>query len=280
MKKALIFFLFGIIFTATNCTTDFEIAAEWQDIPVVYAFINKQDTAHYVRVEKAFLDPDGNANQIAEIADSLYYTDAVVQIQKLASGEVFTLERVDGNLEGYERTEGPFAQSPNYLYKVKATEIELGDGEAIRLIINRGDDKDLVTAETRVLQDFEPVGNSPSSPVNMRYSRAVAVSWNVGEFAQIFDLRMIIRYKENSPENPSEFVDKSITWNIVENLQREAENTNRIRHTFQGEEFYRFMGSILDPSTGSVQRFFEGFDVLVSAGGQEMVDLDIVDCIA
>lgn len=272
MKKTLSLLLLGIVITLSNCTTDFEIAADWKDIPVAYAFINRQDTAHYVRVEKAFLDPDGNATQIAEIADSLYYDDAVVQIQKLASGEVFTLERVDGNLEGYPREEGPFAQSPNYLYKIKSSQIELEGGEQIRLLINRGDDKDLVTAETKVLNDFVPVESSPASPMNIRYTSFVNVSWNVGEFAQIFDIRMVFKYKETDPDNPTQFIDKSVTWVLDDDFEREDPTTNRVRYTFLGEAFYRFIGSAIDDAENSV-RVFEEIDLVITGSGQELVDL-------
>ncbi|KAA3638695.1 MAG: hypothetical protein DWQ02_04770, partial [Bacteroidetes bacterium] len=72
----------GLILLATlsitACTTDFQLEGEWKDIPVVYGFISVADTAHYIRVEKAFLEPGGDANQIAQIADSLYYDNATV----------------------------------------------------------------------------------------------------------------------------------------------------------------------------------------------------------
>ena len=38
-----------------------------------------------------------------------------------------------------------------------------------------------------------------------------------------------------------------------------------------GEEFYRFLGSAI-PETPAMLRQFVGFDLIVTAGGQEMVD--------
>nr|HQU58973.1 hypothetical protein [Saprospiraceae bacterium] len=80
--------IIALLFSATliigACSTDFELEAAWKDIPVVYSFISVQDTAHYVRIEKAFLEPGGNAIEIAKIADSIYYSNISVELEKLA----------------------------------------------------------------------------------------------------------------------------------------------------------------------------------------------------
>ena len=69
MKNFSYLLLVTLFFSA--CTTDFQLEGEWKDIPVVYGFISVTDTAHYVRVEKAFLEPGGDANQIAPEADAI-----------------------------------------------------------------------------------------------------------------------------------------------------------------------------------------------------------------
>ncbi|MBK8706480.1 MAG: hypothetical protein IPN33_24890 [Saprospiraceae bacterium] len=116
------------------------LEAEWKDIPVVYAFLDPTDSVHYVRVEKAFLQQGGDAREIAQIADSLYYDNATVQLQKVGSSQLYTLEKVDGNLEGFPREGGVFATAPNYLYKIRQSNINLVGGNEVRFILNRGDD--------------------------------------------------------------------------------------------------------------------------------------------
>lgn len=259
-----------IIFSA--CTTDFEVTAPWKDIPVVYGFLDPQDSAHYLRVEKAFLDPDGDARQIAEIADSLYYGDEVaVQLENLATGDVFTLEKVDGALEGFPREEGAFAESPNYLYKIDNSAINLEGGEELRLIINRGDDQDAVTAETKVLSPIVPVESSPPNELTLRYTRFARVSWNFGEEAQIFDVRMIINYRESDPDNPTQFNDKSITWILADEMLRESQSQTRQSINFLGEDFYRFIGAEIDDQVNLI-RIFKDIDIIITGAGQEFVD--------
>jgi hypothetical protein len=76
MRKISFVVLPLFIFCAA-CSTDFELEAEWRDIPIVYGLLSFTDTAHYVRVEKAFLPEGGDARDVAQIADSLYYGDNV-----------------------------------------------------------------------------------------------------------------------------------------------------------------------------------------------------------
>ena len=263
--------LFTLIIFST-CTTDFDVTADWKDIPIVYGFIDPEDSAHYLRVEKAFLDPDGDARQIAEIADSLYYGDEVaVQLENLATGDLFTLEKVDGAAEGLPREEGEFAESPNYLYKLDGSAINLEGGEDLRLIINRGDDQDAVTAETKVLSPIVPVESSPPNELTLRYTSFARISWNFGEEAQLFDIRMIINYRESDPDNPTTFTDKSITWVMTDELMREDQGQTRQSYNFLGEDFYRFIGSEIDDQVNLI-RIFKDIDIIITGAGQELVD--------
>ncbi len=265
LSSALLLFSFA-------CSTDFDLEAEWKDIPVVYGFLSKQDTAHYIRVEKAFLQLGGDATQIAQIADSLYYDDKVqVQLQRLSNGQVFNLTKVDGRLEGYPRKDGPFAQQPNYLYKIKAPVISLKAGEKIRLLINRGEEKALVTAETTVLGEMTPRESNPASPVNWGYDRTVTFGWSADPNTKIFDLRLVIYYKESTPGNPAVLNDKNITWVLKEDILRDSEE-ERISYGVQGEDLYKFLGQNL-PAVSDRIRIFDHMDVYISGSGQELVDL-------
>lgn len=63
MKKLLLLLPFGLFLSA--CANDFDVTAPWKEIPVVYGILSPQDSAHYIRVEKAFVDPEKSALEIA-----------------------------------------------------------------------------------------------------------------------------------------------------------------------------------------------------------------------
>jgi hypothetical protein len=262
------------LFTFSTCTTDFELEAPWKDIPVVYGFLNLQDTAHYIRLEKAFLEPGGNANAIAQIVDSLYYNPSVtVQLQRVNTGQRFTLQRVDGNLEGYPRRSGPFANSPNYLYKIKGSTINLTAEQRIRLIINRGNGLPEVTAETTVLGALSPRTTAPGNPLNLDYTRQLVFVWDIPASAALFDLRMLIHYREIDPTLPGGGINKTLEWEIQKDLEKPDANATFVRYdNLKGEDFYRFVGAALS-NAPNTQRIFQSIDLVYTAGGGELAEL-------
>lgn len=263
-----------VVLTFGTCTTDFELEAPWADIPVVYGFLNLQDTAHYIRVEKAFLQPGGNANAIAQIPDSLYYDASVaVQLEKKNTGQRFNLQRVDGNAEGYPRTDGPFAQAPNILYKIRASDINLAPEQEMRLIINRGEGLPAVTAETVVLGPMSPRPTAPGSPLNLDYTRPLVFLWDVPPSGALFDLRLRLYYREIDPSAPGGFVAKTLDWVLRRDLGKPTLSAETLRYDeLRGEDFFRFVGGNIDASVNR-QRIFDGVDIFFTAGGAELRDL-------
>ena len=167
MKNNLLFALFIFSMFWSACSNDFDVTAPWRDIPVVYGLLNADEDVHFIRLEKAFLDPENSALSIAQVADSLYYENAIVQLERVSNGEIFTytLQRVDGDAPGVNqpRDLGIFATSPNWLYKIDADQINLVPGETIKLIVDRGNGLPLVTAQTVVqgpMQKRRPNGTS------------------------------------------------------------------------------------------------------------------------
>ncbi len=260
----------------TACTTDFQLEGEWKDIPVVYGFISVSDTAHYIRVEKAFLEPGGDANQIAQIADSLYYDNATVQLKNLETGAVYDLVKVDGNLEGYQREEGVFATSPNYLYKIKAEDINLAGGESLQILVNTGSDEDLVTADAKIIEPIVPSENLPNQELALDdYDRTITTRWDHGVDTKIFDLRWIIRYKESLP-GTSDFVDKSVEWVLDRRLINDDDRT-KSTFRFDAGEFYQFLSEAIEENPDVVRTNLR-IDISIVGGGQEFQEyLTIAD---
>ncbi len=112
MKKLLLLLLLPLGLLLSACSNDFEVTAPWKEIPIVYGILSPQDTAHYLRIEKAFLDPNQSALEVAQIADSLYYPEnsiTVWLVPTINPNNRIQLQRVNGALEGYPRDPGVFA---------------------------------------------------------------------------------------------------------------------------------------------------------------------------
>ena len=273
MKK--LYFLLpvaALLFQA--CANDFEVTAPWKEIPVVYAILSPKDTAHYIRVEKAFLDPVTNALEVAQIADSLYYPENAIDIylERVDSNQRIQLTRVDGNLEGYVRQSGVFATQPNWLYKTKTT---LREGKAYRFILSHADGSPDITAETTIPDSFSFNQPSPAAiPPEIGFIRdlGTTISWRTDENGLYFSVAMRIRYREEAP-NGSLIKRDTLYWVPVPNIRRTdllvASGRYKGEAIISGNTFFNFLVDHI-PAASDRFRYFEGIDITIEGGGKEI----------
>ncbi|NDC40771.1 MAG: hypothetical protein EBZ77_04340 [Chitinophagia bacterium] len=121
-KTILLFVAFLSLFCLPSCSEKFDIAAPYKDITVVYGLLQRTDTAHYIRIQKAYLDNTKSALTMAKEPDSNFYNNLEVRMARLnmTTGkqvDYVVLNKVDLNTEGYTKPEGIFFNTPNYAYK-------------------------------------------------------------------------------------------------------------------------------------------------------------------
>lgn len=276
MKKLLLLLpVLGLLLT--DCSNEFDVVAPWKEIPVAYAILSPRDTAHYVRVEKAFLDPETSALQIAQIADSLYYPeDAInVYIQRVSNGQLFQLRRVDGNLDGHPRKDGIFATQPNWLYKITNTEIGgLEPRAKYRLVIKRTDGQPDVTAETTIPDNIEIIGPNPTDiprKLNFFPPNPTNITWYCDANSVLFKVDFNIRYREENA-NGSLLKRDTLAWDAPFVLELgNGGGVAKIAHT----DFYRFLNMNIDSVASPPFRYFEEVIITVTGGGKEIKDLQL-----
>lgn len=266
--------LFAVSFQ--NCSNEFELTEDWKAITIVNGLLDASDTAQYIRVEKAFLDKETSALILAQESDSLYYDDVTVQLQELpkggGSGAFYILDRVDANLEGYQKEEGVFANSPNYIYKLKKP---LVPSSKYRLIVSRDDDDD-ITAETTVIGAFNILSPNAEFEFRLQSDRSQSFTWSTQEDGNagdgvVYDLVLRINYTESPTGNPTNTTAKSLDWVISENIRPQAGKTTITHELSDGADFYKFIQRNLDPIQG-VERAIVDFDILIYAGGEELLN--------
>ncbi|MEL7118883.1 MAG: DUF4249 family protein [Bacteroidota bacterium] len=257
-----------------SCSTEVELESADEVFPVVYGIINPTDTAHYLRIERVFKTQGGDAEQLAQDFENLYYPleDIAVKLEK-DNGLEAVLVRVDGNNEGFVRQDGPFANTPNYLYKVKANDFRTSAGERVTLTISLEEGSQTVSAQTLIVGDLAVSNTSPASSVNMGYERTIRTSWTSDEAAAIFDLSWLINYRERAVGG--EWTTKQLRWTIanrIENLDGVVQQTE----TFRGEEFYQFLATQIE-TRADVEREFVDIEVEVIALGSEFEEIALLN---
>ncbi|NNE25994.1 MAG: DUF4249 family protein [Saprospiraceae bacterium] len=263
--RYLAFILLGFM----ACDNELNVIEDYQDIPIVYGVLSSSDTAQYIRLERAFVDPNTSALDIAQIADSLYYEDASVQI--LHDNQIYNLERVDGNLEGYIREEGAFAQAPNYLYKIRTANIPLIDDEAYTLQINTTDNTEPVSSTI----DLVGASNitTPSSSIGFDYIQPTRVRWRKGDNARIFDILIQVNYRERRLSSSTGFERKFVTWNMGSNIESSNDDIENFERP--GIDFYAFLAGELEANP-DIERRFDDITVILHSGGFEILELNRV----
>jgi hypothetical protein len=243
-----------------SCSNDFELTEGTVDLPVVYGMISVGDTATYIRVERAFVDEQTSAYQLAKDAANLYYDNIQVSLTHLKTGREYFLKRVDGNLEGYKRDSGAFADMPNYLYKIRRGELNFIPKDTYKLTVRKTDGTELTTASVVAIAPYanEDITNpGPTALLSFNNLLDFKVRWFGDPAGVIHDVIFTFYVKE---EKGGKIADKVVSWRVAENLEK-------TEYTFKGRAFYEFMQGAFekDPAT---KRYFQSASLSIVSGGQ------------
>lgn len=267
-QAVIILFVIGVF---SSCSNDFQITEKATDIPIVYGVLSAQDTATYIRVEKAFVDENTPAATLALDPNNLYFDDITVKLIN-PSGKSFDLNRVDGNLEGYQRKNGIFANAPNYLYKIKRSELNLFPRSEYRLVIAKNDGNIITESSTKVLTPLSDAKNEVNPPplnssLNFAYNSDFRVTWYPDDNAVIHDVELIFNYDETK-NGVTE--GKSISWKLATNFTDKFSSSGSYSVSTKGRSFYQFLASAIPPnsSTNEVIRVFKDISLIIISGGQ------------
>ncbi|MGB0431917.1 MAG: hypothetical protein ACPGLV_15690, partial [Bacteroidia bacterium] len=77
-----------------SCETDFEVNAEWKEIGLAYMILDGGDSVQYLKLNKLYQNTDGNANEIAQIEDSIYFDDENISARLIEGQNTIPLYRV------------------------------------------------------------------------------------------------------------------------------------------------------------------------------------------
>ncbi|HQQ93350.1 MAG TPA: hypothetical protein PLQ93_02250 [Bacteroidia bacterium] len=68
-----------VLIANTGCKDKLELNAPYKEIPSIYAVLNPDDNIQMIRINKVFLG-EGDANQMAQVADSINYPEGQLEV--------------------------------------------------------------------------------------------------------------------------------------------------------------------------------------------------------
>lgn len=231
MKRAL---LLGItiitsVLSITSCKTEIDLTGDYKQIPIVVGILNQSDSIQYVRVNRTFLGP-GDANQIAQIADSNYFNDVEVTVTETINGNSRSWTLRDTTIE--DKEPGAFYTSPNIVYyfqvdpneshNINSQTAQLNDDALYRLDIVIDGGAKRYYATTNLVSGASITSPSANQPMNFNTfengssvaikNKDVLIGLNVGNGARL-DYEYYLDYEEHTASG-SETVRK--TYNFFE----------------------------------------------------------------
>jgi hypothetical protein len=137
------------------CSEKFKVAAPYKNITVIYGLLDQSDTAHYIRIQKAFLDDNKSAISMSKEPDSSFYSNINVVMKRIDMyshkvRDIIQLNRVDLGQEGYAKDSGLFFNTPNYAYKFRGN---LDSTLIYRLVVTNGVTGEVDSAEAPIIAD-------------------------------------------------------------------------------------------------------------------------------
>ncbi|MEP7195453.1 MAG: hypothetical protein ABI851_02975 [Saprospiraceae bacterium] len=246
----------------TDCSEDFRLTEPWKDIPVVYGFINRSDTAQYIRVEKLFVDEDISATILAKNPDSVYYKDAVVKLFNITKNKEYTLNKVDLVVEGYTRSEGDFGVSPNYMYKILTKNIILNGNDSLEFKLERGNNLPVVTSRIKLIKDFQII--SPDNTIReltFKEGFSQSFSWEKTPEAGVYNFTILINILETD-RSINKTTLKTLKWVLLSDALDNRVNVS-------GDNFYSFLQQNLI-ADNKYDRELVDLQLFVRAGGKEL----------
>lgn len=245
----------------TSCKDKLELNAPYKEIPSVYAVLNVEDPIHIIRVNKVFLG-EGNANQMAQVADSINYPEGELNVSLNNSNGTNIVFR-----DSLVKTEeGTF----NSTQRVYVSNAKLNSGELYTLSIKNLRTGNEFKASARAIKPVNPFGNHPfvplyypvppTTPVNstnyIDYSNVnvtYSIRFDTNE-ARLYQVLIRLHYYDslnNSTNTIPRYIDyQSNNFQITD--LRSFGSIKRISFDFKGAELFSAIGVGMSKVTNPV----------------------------
>ena len=177
-----IFFLFLLV----ACNDELIINADYKDITIVYGLLNIDDSIHYIKISKAFLNKNNDAIVIAQNPDSLYYKDSLrVVLDEYKNG---SLNRSIYLFKTYstDKDSGIFAWPGQYLYRTAVTKLD-PDATYLLSITNMKTGK-VIQSQSTLVNEFSTQRPINGGMVTFNPSTKYDIIWYSGKNAYFYDL--------------------------------------------------------------------------------------------
>ncbi len=281
--------VFGIILASLfqACSTDVDLYADYQSIPVVYGFINQKADTNYIKITRTFCGTNEehiNAMELAAIADSSNYPDKLdvfFEELKSSSGQPFepTGRRFQlDTLTIHNKKEGLFYAPHQKLYYTTEhfNTTQNNDKYRYKLTVVKPDGE-RVTSELDVIEGDIFLGQVLIHFESFPSDRHSRIMFTSTEEAVLYEIGMQFNYWEGHDGQP--LTQKQVSWSYgsrpigayekigdLDNLYGLSYSVNALF-----DKMKQAIGNdtVWDANHPNVVRYIGDFYIYISAAGKD-----------
>lgn len=264
----------ALLFTAfllfNACEKDLDLTAYGGEKVLIYGLLDYQETEHYIRIERAYLDKNGNAYDVAQLSDSIYFADGDIEAKIIdqSNGQEFALERVSGDSLDVFKEDGIFSTTPNILYRFSGT---LNPDHGYQINVYNHKNGQTTTAGTPLVKTARmlfPVNNSVQ--LDLVDTNKMELKWFSGVNARQYDYIIRFHYKEWDVSNPTQRENKTIEWLASSNVITSGlEGNEQMKASVIRASFYGQLAALIEKDENK-RREPGKFDFILYGGGEEL----------
>jgi hypothetical protein len=195
-----------------GCTEELELNAEYQDITIVYGFMERTDAGEndttFIKITKAFLG--GDARIIAQIRDSSEYPEKLhVELNEhnASNDELISTTMLDTLTISNKELDGQFYAPYQQVYYAV---MPVNQTSLYKLKIIRGNKE--ITSETPIVNKFSITRPGFPKYVNYQKGKSNLFRYTVPEDGTRFELYIRFNFTEVWEDNPEDTVFRYIDW--------------------------------------------------------------------
>ncbi len=287
MRFILIFVVFISVFV--SCTTDVDMYADYKDVTIIYAMLDPRADTNYVKITRAFCgtnDNPINANEVALIYDSCNYPGKldvrVIELKNSHGGpyEPTHREFALDTITIHNKQEGTF-YAPHQVVYYTTEPFNTGTNGSkykYRLVIIKPDG-DTVTAQTSMVgnEEFAIVSGSANFQINHTDDLG-KILFRADGSGSLYDVKIQFNYREKLAGQEIKYknVSRSFGTKPLEDFEKVDNTGNTYYQEYSLNWLFNALANaiggdtIVNPNHPNVVRYFDGFVISISAGGDEL----------
>ena len=290
IKKYLCFIFISLGLVVLNsCNEKIELIGDFVETAVVYGLLDQADSLHYIKINRAFIGP-GNALEIAQIADSSYFTNVDATISEYLNGNLTRSWLLRDTILDNKDPNGVFYAPEQKVYYFKTmptgfngviqtstnpqmTSLNPQAIYKIDIVINNGAFS--VSGETELVRGI----TSAAATQNFNFKFAnnpgeyTSTGITVSSTGNSYVLNTQLKIAFNEWENNT-YSEKSFFWNLGE--ADVLPSSSKI-FTANGETFYDLMKSNCTENSTITKRTFKGVTIKITGGAEELYNFIAVN---